>query len=435
MVGRKKRKPKTCDNGSHEDRISQLPDDLISHILTHLSTCDVVRTSLLSKRWINLWERVPDLDLDSHSFSSFDAFVSFTDMFFDKHKVSWIRKLRLSIRTHGVDDTSYLTPWIDAAITHNIQHLDVHFAYLFKDPVQIPLNLYTCATLVHLRLYGAFMVNAPEVVSLPCLKIMQLEFVKHLNEATLVKLISGSPVLEDLTVLKPSTVLKVCSQTLKRVYINQPLQSGVVIDAPLLQFLMIKCYLTNNFKIINIGFTAKVYIDISLGTSYDLDRYGSSKKSMVCNFFASISRARCLAISYITVKVIKKIEPQLQFPYLSQLSASFSVFDLNVLPMILRSCPKLKSLILDLVDGEPKVVFSSVPPCLISSLKFVELKSPILGYEGEIELVRYFLKNSRVLDKLCLRFEKHNMKKAKYIILQELLAIPRCSSTCEVVFL
>lgn len=86
-------------------------------------------------------------------------------------------------------------------------------------------------------------------------------------------------------------------------------------------------------------------------------------------------------------------------------------------------------------NGEPKVMFSSVPPCLISSLKFAELKSPILGYEGEIELVRYFLKNSRVLEKLSLRFENHNRKKAKSVILQELLAIPRCSSTCEVVFL
>lgn len=124
----------------------------------------------------------------------------------------------------------------------------------------------------------------------------------------------------------------------------------MVIDAPLLQFLMIKCYLTKNLKIINIGFTAKVDIDISLGTSYDLDANGSSTKSMVCNFLASISRTRCLAISHITVKVIKKLEPQLQFPYLSQLSASFSVFDLKVLPIILRSCPKLKSLILDLVD-------------------------------------------------------------------------------------
>ncbi|CAN6861032.1 unnamed protein product [Brassica oleracea] len=221
MVGRKK-KPKACDNGSHEDRISQLPDDLISHILTHLSTCDVLRTSLLSKRWISLWERVPDLDLDSRSFSSFDALVRFTNRLLDKHKLSCIRKLRLNIRTHGIDDTSHLTPWIDAAVTQNIQHLDVHFASLFMDQVQIPLNLYTCETLVHLRLYGACMVNAPEVFSLPCLKIMQLEYVNYPNEATLVKLISGSPVLEDLTVLRPSAILEVCSQRLKRVYINQP---------------------------------------------------------------------------------------------------------------------------------------------------------------------------------------------------------------------
>ncbi|KAL0886652.1 hypothetical protein Bca101_010635 [Brassica carinata] len=258
----------------------------------------------------------------------------------------------ISIRTSdGADDSSYLIPWIDAAITHKIQHLDFfHIAYLFEVPVQIPLNLYTCATLVHLRLYGAYVVNDPEAVFLPCLKIMQLEYVKYPNEATLVKLISGSPVLEDLTVFraptKKNTVLKVCSQTVKRVYINQSVPFGVVIDAPLLQFLMIKCYLTKNFKIINLGFTAKVDIDISLGTSNDLDAHVSSKRSMVHNFFASISRARCLVISHITVKVIKKLEPQLQFPYLSQLSASFSMFDLNVLPIILRSCPKIKSLIL-----------------------------------------------------------------------------------------
>ncbi|CAF1757455.1 hypothetical protein HID58_087628 [Brassica napus] len=355
------------------------------------------------------------MDLDCHSFSSFDAFVSCTNMFFDKHKASWISKLRLSIRTPvGVDDTTYLTPWIDSAITHNIQHLDVHFSCLYKG-------------------------NDPGVVSLPCLKIMQLEYVKYPNEATFVKLISGSPVLEYLTVIRAPTnnsnVLIVCSQTLKRIYINQFIrfdeQNGVVIDAPLLEILMIKCYLTNNLKIINLGLTPKIDIDIPFITIDVFDANDSSKRSVVHNFFASISRARCLAISHATVKVIEKLEPQLQFSYLSQLSASFSMFDLKMLPRILRSCPKLKSLILELVDdrhrknGEPTVMFSSVPPCLISSLKFVELKSPILGYEGEIELVRYFLKNSRVLEKLNLRFKNHNRKKSKHVILQELLAIPR----------
>lgn len=147
-----------------------------------------------------------------------------------------------------------------------------------------------------------------------------------------------------------------------------------------------------------------------------------------------------------------------------------------MLPTVLKSCPKLKSLILvmnsfnpliyigsealyiyiystcfffssfgfsfvqELVDRprknrEPKLTFSFVPPCLVSSLRFVELKSPVLGYEGEIKLVRYFLKNSRILERMSLRFENYYRKKAKHVILQQLLAIPRCSSACEVVLL
>ncbi|KAM6580527.1 hypothetical protein CsatA_004301 [Cannabis sativa] len=47
-----------------EDRISKLPDALITHILSFLPTEEVVRTCLLSKRWklicctimsINMW--------------------------------------------------------------------------------------------------------------------------------------------------------------------------------------------------------------------------------------------------------------------------------------------------------------------------------------------------------------------------------------------
>lgn len=83
-------------------------------------------------------------------------------------------------------------------------------------------------------------------------------------------------------------------------------------------------------------------------------------------------------------------------------------------------------------NREPKVMFSFVPLYLVSSLKFVQMKSPILGYEGEIKLIAYFLKNSRILEKLSLRFENYYRKKSKYVILKELLAIPRCSSACKV---
>ncbi|KAF3548458.1 hypothetical protein DY000_02001412 [Brassica cretica] len=111
-----------------------------------------------------------------------------------------------------------------------------------------------------------------------------------------------------------------------------------------------------------------------------------------------------------------------------------------MLPAILESCPKLQSLILELIkdpsykkNREPKLMFSTVPPCLVSSLKVVELIRLIPKYEGEVELVRYFLKNSPILEKL--RLDTYYTKKGMRNFLKEVVALPRCSSACEVIVL
>lgn len=112
------------------------------------------------------------------------------------------------------------------------------------------------------------MVNV-EFVFLPCLKILHLKFVKYTNETTLEKLISCSPVLEDLTIVKYSEdnakVIQVRSQTLKRVDIHRwfDRHNGLVIDTPLLQFLRIKTHSIENIEFINLGFTTNVDIDVN----------------------------------------------------------------------------------------------------------------------------------------------------------------------------
>ncbi|CAH2070087.1 unnamed protein product [Thlaspi arvense] len=49
---------------------------------------------------------------------------------------------------------------------------------------------------------------------------------------------------------------------------------------------------------------------------------------------------------------------------------------------------------------EPKVMFATVPRCLLSSLRFVEMTRSISECKGEMELIRYFMKNSTTLEKL-----------------------------------
>ncbi|KAJ3690756.1 hypothetical protein LUZ61_019920 [Rhynchospora tenuis] len=57
---------------SGTDRISDLPDALLTHILSYRPTKEVVRTCLLSKRWRKVWASVPVLDFDFADFYSDD---------------------------------------------------------------------------------------------------------------------------------------------------------------------------------------------------------------------------------------------------------------------------------------------------------------------------------------------------------------------------
>jgi hypothetical protein len=50
-----------------DDRISELPDEILSYILTMLSIQDLLKTSVLSKRWCKLWGLRKDLYFDIHN--------------------------------------------------------------------------------------------------------------------------------------------------------------------------------------------------------------------------------------------------------------------------------------------------------------------------------------------------------------------------------
>ncbi|KAG4965914.1 hypothetical protein JHK85_040889 [Glycine max] len=79
------------------DRIRRLPNDIICHIYSFLSTIDAVKTSVFSTRWRSLWTRISTLYLHKDIFGhSKTFFASIVSSVLDRHKVKCIKRLSLS---------------------------------------------------------------------------------------------------------------------------------------------------------------------------------------------------------------------------------------------------------------------------------------------------------------------------------------------------
>jgi hypothetical protein len=61
----------------NEDRLSDLPDRILHHILSFSDAKQAVQTCILSTRWKNLWKTLPTLKLTSSQFTTHKAFTKF----------------------------------------------------------------------------------------------------------------------------------------------------------------------------------------------------------------------------------------------------------------------------------------------------------------------------------------------------------------------
>ncbi|KAL8237707.1 hypothetical protein R6Q59_018788 [Mikania micrantha] len=123
------RKSTMCENKRRkiEDCISNLPDCILHHILSFLPTVKVVRTSILSKRWRNLWASVPSLDLDDfiiyasevdfqHSPDSITSFFNFEERILRSPKIE-----KFNLSCHDCFNPSRVASWIANAVVHNVR--------------------------------------------------------------------------------------------------------------------------------------------------------------------------------------------------------------------------------------------------------------------------------------------------------------------------
>ncbi|KAL6639977.1 hypothetical protein ACP70R_022287 [Stipagrostis hirtigluma subsp. patula] len=102
------------------DRLSDLPDTMLHHIMSFLSAQEVARTSVLSQRWRLLWTSAPCLDISVDQFGNDRRrFSKFIEQFLQLRGPASLDTFRL--HSSAVDGACN---WIDHAIKHNVRVLE-----------------------------------------------------------------------------------------------------------------------------------------------------------------------------------------------------------------------------------------------------------------------------------------------------------------------
>ncbi|XBI01950.1 hypothetical protein VPH35_130594 [Triticum aestivum] len=170
------------DNGV--DRLSSLSDDLLHHVMSFLPTPEVVRTSLLSPRWRNLWSSVPFIHINNKDFVvKNDVGIAC----FDNHKLEnfvdhllllrdgtvSLDEVRVVITTRSSKKSSV---WIRHAIKHKVRLLHIsgfHHHLILDSTAMFPSLYLKRIRLWYVRLNDWF--NKPLNYDWPVLEHLELE--------------------------------------------------------------------------------------------------------------------------------------------------------------------------------------------------------------------------------------------------------------------
>ncbi|KAK4371648.1 hypothetical protein RND71_007032 [Anisodus tanguticus] len=107
------------------DRLSELPESVLLHILSFLTTRDVVKTAVVSKRWPHLWTIIQELDF-SDDFVQYQDFVDFVNRTLLSRGTSRIKRFGIHLFLNDSSRKDY-DGWILYAAKNNVEELFLDF--------------------------------------------------------------------------------------------------------------------------------------------------------------------------------------------------------------------------------------------------------------------------------------------------------------------
>ncbi|XVF87719.1 hypothetical protein PTKIN_Ptkin18bG0143300 [Pterospermum kingtungense] len=431
------------------DRLSGLPDSVLSHILSFLPTRQVVRTSVLSTRWKYLYASVTTLDFADGVYESSSGFMDFVDRVLFSHDTTCIKRFHLHLRcvAENKDDSARrICGWVSFALKRCVQELHLECYNLGAHSGILPATLFTSEKLVKLVLNdnSDFVMTIPAKVCFPSLKTLHLINVDYIDDDSFQRLLSGCLVLEELSIsamwqnvieitisipsLKTLTIAaSFCDYGTHHVYLDFVIDAASIVDIKLVDFVAESCSLLNLQSLVNAHLK-----NIFCGCG------GNDMEAAASNILKGINNVRSL---YVTPDVLEyfslcnKSEPLPVFRnlVLLEIGESTNCWAEIYLAEFLTSSPNLETLIFDtsfveLEGDEDETMPYSV---LSDQLKVIEMNS-FSADETNLLLVEYFLKNASGLEKLKIQMYSYLPEKEQLEIAKKVLMFPRVSKVCQV---
>eukprot|EP00253_Pinus_taeda_P007369 PITA_07369 len=167
------------------DRLSSLPDDILSLVLSNLTIRDAIKCSVLSRRWRFLYREIPHLTISPYRVSSPNQAPTTYDLSTVENRIfdvlrfhsSDLKSFTLTTDIHSMwgprlsmwipeifivnawqFTQQSVSEWMRWVAQKNVEHLSLEYCYLQETP---PSSLFLCSRLTNLTLDNCILTTFP----------------------------------------------------------------------------------------------------------------------------------------------------------------------------------------------------------------------------------------------------------------------------------